>query len=285
MWFDTEAVEAAEFYVTLFGNSSIESIVQIHDTPSGDTDSVNLKLNRQDFMFISAGPLFQLTPAISLMVNCSTKEEAEQLWASLSVEGEVLMDLGDYPFSQRYGWLNDRYGVSWQLIHVDQPFEQKIVPSLMFAGNLAGKAEEAMKFYISLFNNSKLGTLSYYKAEEDPDHEGMLQYGSFMLEGQKFSVMDSAKVHDFDFNEAFSLLVNCDTQEKIDFFWNKMSVVPEVEQCGWLKDRYGVSWQISPTILDKMMTEGSEEQRQRVTQAFLQMKKMDIAELQRAYEG
>lgn len=285
LWFDKEAIEAAEFYTSLFAESSIESIVQIHDIPSGDSDSVALKLCGQDFKFISAGPYFKLSPAISLMVNCETKEEVERLWEVLSVKGSVLMDLKDYPFSPLYGWLNDRYGVSWQLGYWNEPFEQKIVPSLMYTGKQAGKAEEAIHFYTSLFNNSKVDQLSYYDAQETLGHIGMLQYGSFVLEGQYFAAMDSADPHDFYFTESFSIMVNCDTQEEIDFFWEKMSANPEAEQCGWLKDRYGVSWQIIPTVLDEMLATNDEEQRDRVTQTFLKMKKMNIAELEIAYEG
>lgn len=285
LWFNKEAVEAAEFYTTLFENSSIETIVQLKDTPGGDSDSVTLKLDGQDFMFISAGPFFQLNPSISLMVNCSTIEEVEQLWADLSVDGTVLMELDSYPFSQRYGWVNDRYGVSWQVSYVEESFDQKIVPCLLYTGQQAGKAKEAITFYTSLFNNSKIEFVSQYDGQENPNHEGMLQYALFTIEGYQLVAMDSALKHEFDFNEAFSILVNCETQDEIDFLWDKMSVVPEAEQCGWLKNRFGVSWQISPTILGEMMTNGDEAQRQRVTQAFLQMKKMNIAELQKAYEG
>jgi predicted 3-demethylubiquinone-9 3-methyltransferase (glyoxalase superfamily) len=97
--------------------------------------------------------------------------------------------------------------------------------------------------------------------------------------------MDSARMHDFGFNEAVSLIVNCKDQEEIDYYWEKLSAVPEAEQCGWLKDKYGVSWQVTPVEMDEMMRKGSKEQVARVTQAFLKMKKFDVAELRRAYDG
>jgi predicted 3-demethylubiquinone-9 3-methyltransferase (glyoxalase superfamily) len=97
--------------------------------------------------------------------------------------------------------------------------------------------------------------------------------------------MDSAHKHDFAFNEAVSLLVQCDSQAEIDDYWGKLSAVPEAEQCGWLKDKYGVSWQIAPTAMEEMMSQGTPEQIERVTQAFLPMKKFDLAKLQAAYEG
>jgi predicted 3-demethylubiquinone-9 3-methyltransferase (glyoxalase superfamily) len=106
-----------------------------------------------------------------------------------------------------------------------------------------------------------------------------------MLENQWFAAMDSAHEHKFKFNEAISFMVYCDTQAEIDEYWEKLSAVPEAEQCGWLKDRYGVSWQIVPTAMDEMMSQGTSDQMGRVTEAFLKMKKFDIAELKRAYEG
>ena len=97
--------------------------------------------------------------------------------------------------------------------------------------------------------------------------------------------MDSAREHDFGFNEAISFIVSCETQEEIDHYWESLSADPEAEQCGWLKDRFGLSWQVVPSAMDEMLGNGTKEQIARVTEAFLQMKKFDIAELQRAYEG
>jgi predicted 3-demethylubiquinone-9 3-methyltransferase (glyoxalase superfamily) len=105
-----------------------------------------------------------------------------------------------------------------------------------------------------------------------------------MLENQWFAAMDSAREHKFNFNEAISLMIYCDTQAEIDDYWEQLSAVPEAEQCGWLKDRYGVSWIILPTVMDEMMSQGTPEQIQRVTEAFLAMKKFDLERLKQAYE-
>ena len=110
-------------------------------------------------------------------------------------------------------------------------------------------------------------------------------FTDFMLEGQWFAARDSAHAHNFKFNEAISLMVNCDTQEEIDYYWEKLSAVPKAEQCGCLKDKFGISWQIVPTAMDKMMRDGSPEQIARVTQAFLKMKKFDLTELRKAHQG
>jgi predicted 3-demethylubiquinone-9 3-methyltransferase (glyoxalase superfamily) len=177
--------------------------------------------------------------------------------------------------------------VSWQLILTDPEGDPRppIIPSLLFAGNVCGKAEEAMNFYLSVFKNSKQGLIARYPKGMEPDKEGTIMFADFMLENQWFAAMDSAQEHQFNFNEAISFMVYCDTQEEIDEYWEKLSAVAEAEQCGWLKDGYGVSWQIVPTAMGEMMSKGTPEQMRRVTEAFLKMKKFDIAALKRAYEG
>ena len=156
---------------------------------------------------------------------------------------------------------------------------------LMFIGANSGKAEEAMLFYTSLFRDSACGHLVRYGAGEIPEIERTVKFGAFSLAGQNFVVMDSARAHAFAFNEAISFMVRCEDQQEVDRFWAALSADPRAEQCGWLKDRYGLSWQIVPRAMDEMMQRGSPEQMARVTQAFLKMKKFDIATLQRAYDG
>lgn len=286
LWFDKEAKEAAEFYTKIF-NGKILSSNTLHDTPSGDVDSLTIELLGQEFAMISAGPLFKFNPSISFMVAVESAEEVDRLWAELSEGGKPLMELNEYPFSPRYGWLMDRYGLSWQLGVFDlKGRTQQITPTLMFVGEVCGKAEEAMNFYTSIFENSAVNyALHYGEMEDNSETDGTLQHGDFSLNGQHFAAMDSPYSHDFNFNEAVSLMVHCDNQKEIDYFWEKLSAVPEAEQCGWLKDKYGVSWQIVPAAMDKMMSEGSPEQLDRVTQTFLQMKKFNIEELERAYKG
>jgi predicted 3-demethylubiquinone-9 3-methyltransferase (glyoxalase superfamily) len=150
---------------------------------------------------------------------------------------------------------------------------------------VSGKAEEAINFYLSVFKNSKQGLIARYPKGMELDKEGTVMFADFMLENQWFAAMDSAHEHNFSFNEAISFMVSCDTQKEIDDYWEKLSAVPEAEQCGWLKDKYGVSWTIVPTAMDEMMSKGTREQIDRLTQAFLPMKKLDIAKLNRAYEG
>jgi predicted 3-demethylubiquinone-9 3-methyltransferase (glyoxalase superfamily) len=290
-WFDKGAKEAAEFYCSFFPDSKVTNVTTLHNTPSGDVDTVSFELWGQNFLAISAGPLFKFNPAISFFVNFDPSREEnarrklDAIWERLSESGTALMPLDNYPFSNWYGWIEDKYGLSWQLILTDPEGDPRppIVPSLMFVGNVCGKAEEAINFYLSVFKNSKQGLIARYPKGMEPDKEGTVMFADFMLENQWFAAMDSAHEHQFNFNEAISFMVYCDTQEEIDDYWEKLSAVPEAEQCGWLKDRYGVSWQIVPTAMDEMMSKGTPEQIRRVTEAFLPMKKFDLAELQKAY--
>jgi predicted 3-demethylubiquinone-9 3-methyltransferase (glyoxalase superfamily) len=292
LWFDKEAPEAAKMYVSAIPGSKLTNITTLSNTPSGDCDVVSFDLAGQPFMAISAGPLFKLNPSVSFHIKCTTKEEVDAIWKDLSPGGKVLMPLDTYPFSERYGWLEDKYGVSWQIIYTgESALRQKLTPALLFVGGVCGKAEEAINFYVAVFKGApnapkdtetKADVLARYGKGAEPDKEGTVQYAQFSLLGQEFGAMDSAREHNFAFNEAISFIVPCDTQEEIDYFWDKLSAVPQAEQCGWLKDKYGLSWQIAPAIMQELLDGGDRARLDRVTQAFLQMKKFDIAALKRA---
>lgn len=286
LWFDKEAREAAEFYTSIFKDSKVRDTATIRNTPSGDTDIVTIELLGHDFTLISAGPLFKFNPSVSFLVACDTEKEVDALWSELSKGGKPLMDLGAYPFSARYGWIQDKYGLSWQLMFSgNRSIRQRIIPTLMFVGNVAGKAEEAINFYVSVFHNASIGDILRYGKGEEPDVEGTIKHASFTLEGQEFAGMDSAYEHNFAFNEAISLVVDCETQAEIDYYWDKLSAHPEAEQCGWLKDKYGLSWQIVPNVMTEMMKDKDKDRLARVTEAFLKMKKFDLETLKKAYTG
>jgi predicted 3-demethylubiquinone-9 3-methyltransferase (glyoxalase superfamily) len=285
LWYDKEAKEAAALYTSLFPDSSITHTSTLSGTPSGDTDLVSFTLAGRKFMAISAGPYFKFNPSISLFAIFPDEASIDAAWAKLSEGGGVLMEYGEYPWAKKYGWLSDRYGLSWQLsLSEHHDMADTITPALMFTGAVAGKAKEAIDMYTSLFPESSIDLLSHYE-EGDGDSTDYLEHARFTLAGDQFIAMDSSFDHKFTFNEAFSLLVSCDTQEEIDAYWEKLSAVPEAEQCGWLKDRFGVSWQISPAEMEEMMASGDAKKIGRVTQAFLTMKKFDIATLRKAYEG
>ena len=285
LWFSKEAKQAVELYTSLFPDSHITQSTTITDTPSGDSDIVSFTLAGQSFMAISAGPVFTLNPSISLFVVFENEADIKAVWDKLIDGGKALMEYNTYPWAHKYGWLQDTYGLSWQLSWSDNhKMEQKITPLMMFTQDKAGKTKEAIEFYTNIFPNSKTEMLVPYEKGEG-DQEGFIKHSRFTLNGENFMAMDSSGPHQFTFNEAFSFIVHCADQQEIDYYWEKLSAVPESEQCGWLKDKYGVSWQIVPTVMGEMMASGDKEKIGRVTKAFLAMKKFDIAALKEAFYG
>ncbi len=285
LWFDTEAAEAAALYTSLFPYSAVISSADIDDTPSGTAKSLTIRLAGQDFILLSAGPYFKFTPAVSFLVSCSTKEEVDRLHGALASGGSELMPLGEYPFSERYAWVADKYGLNWQLMYSGgRPATQKITPTLMFTGGVAGKAEEAIGFYSSIFDRSRVCEMLRWSEGEGPDAPGTVKRAAFELGGEGFAAMDSAWDHGFGFTEAISFVVECADQREVDYYWNALSAVPEAEQCGWLKDKYGVSWQIVPTELTELTGGDDPKASARAVQAMLKMKKLDIEGLRAAYE-
>src|SRR4030067_2814233 len=175
LWFDRRAEEAARYYTSIFRNSRIGRIIraskagfEIHGLPEGTVMTIEFEIEGQKFIAINGGPLFKFTPAVSFLVACNTKEEVDAIWEKLSEGGTALMELGEYPFSEKYGWTEDRDGLSWQgVVMGDRKMKEKITSTLMFVGEQCGKAEAAINFYTSVFNNAEIGNiLRYSKGEE-----------------------------------------------------------------------------------------------------------------------
>ena len=286
LWFDTQAVEAAKWYASIFEQAELTSVTQLHGTPSGDVDTVEFTLGGVDLSAISAGPFFELNSSISLMVTCRSAEEVDALYASLGDGATLLMPLDAYPFSKRYVWLKDRFGLDWQLCYFEtDEITQKIRPVLLFAADVCGRAEEALTFYQSVFPDTVPGYVNHYSPGEAQDPRAKTNYAEMTLLGFQFVAMDHGFGGDEPFNEAFSFMVVCRDQAEIDSYWEKLSAVPEAEQCGWLKDPFGLSWQIVPEQLSEMLATASPEEAERITEAFLGMKKLDIAALEQARLG
>lgn len=291
LWFDYQAEEAAIFYTSLFKNSTIGSITrypgtgtEIHGQPDGKVMTVNFELEGYRFIALNGGPHFKFNPSISFFVTCRNEEEIDSIWNQLIQNGTTLMPLDTYEWSNKYGWLQDQYGVSWQL-YLDDPKKvgQKICPSLMFVGDQHGKAEEAIRTYNNIFPNSGIMGIMRYEEHEE-EQTGTVKHAQFNLNGEQFMAMDSSLEHKFVFNETISFLIECDSQSEIDYYWKKLSAVKETERCGWLKDQFGISWQIVPRILQEMILEKNVEKVKKVTKAFLNMKKLDIQKLKEAFE-
>lgn len=280
LWYDKEARDAAEFYVTLFEDSKILNLNKIQDTPSGEVEIVDFMLSGMNFSAISAGPYFTFNPSVSLMVSCKNAEEVDRLYKELSPGGMDLMPLGEYPFSKRYAWVQDKFGLSWQLFLTENiEAGKRIRPNLLFSQEVCGRAEEALSFYASVFEEAGKGFTNYYLEGEAFDKRARINYSELNLFEKQFILMDHGQGGDFTFSEAFSFMVMCKNQEEIDYYWEKLSYVPEAEQCGWIKDKFGLSWQIVPENLNKLLSRETEVETKKVYENFLKMKKIDIAKL------
>ena len=177
--------------------------------------TVAFTLEGYDFTAINGGPIFKINPSISFFLYSKDEKEIDELWKKLSDGGKALMELDKYDWSKKYGWVQDKYGLSWQLMLTENKVKQKIVPSLLFVDKVYRKAEEAINFYISVFKHGKVESVYKYGPDAKPNDENAIMYGDFILEGNKFAAMDGAGDHDFNFNEAISFVVNCDDQKRI----------------------------------------------------------------------
>ena len=280
LWYDGDAKQSAEFYCQVFdGKITV-------DTPM----VINLDLFGQRIMLLNGGPHFQKNASISFMVLCETEAEVEKYWKLLSDGGIVLMELGEYPWSKKYGWVRDKFGVTWQVYLGEKKDDQKIIPTLMYIHKNNGKAMEAMELYTKIFPNSKIGgVLKYGEGVGNETHEvpENVQHADFEIDGFTMFCMDNSYDHQFDFSEGISIVVMTDNQEETDHLWNSLTADGgEESMCGWLKDKFGVSWQITPKRLLELMNDFEDTERaQRVFQAMLKMRKIVIADLESAYKS
>lgn len=300
LWFNDQAEEAAAFYTDLLPNSSTTGTTRYptgvdnpSEKPPGSVLTVEFELAGVPFTALNGGPDFTPNPSISFMLNFDpsqdpdARESLEATWEALSDGGTPLMPLDEYPFSELYGWVQDRFGVSWQLILSDPEGEDRpfLVPSLLFVGDVVGRAEEAMDVYTAVFENARRGETARYPAGMEPEQEGTLMFADFTLDDQWFACMDSAQEHDYTFSEGISLQILCANQDEVDHYWDALTADSGEEgPCGWLTDRFGVSWQVVPRSLVEMMTAG-EAGYERAFEAMLEMKKLDIEALEEAFDG
>lgn len=302
LWFDMNCEEAITFYTSTFPNSKISHIQRYPEgmteepmqSMSGKIITAFFTIDGLDFQALDGGPIFKKNSSVSFFVNFdpsrnqNARGDLDQLWAKLSEGGVVRMPLQEYPFSKHYGWVEDRFGVNWQLILTDPDGEPRpnIIPSLLFTKNASGKAEEAAQFYVSVFKNSRIGTVAKYPDGMPGGVDGGVMYEDFTLESQWFTAMDGGPEHDFEFNEGISFSIDCTDQEETDYFWNKLREEGGVEsECGWLKDRFGFSWQVVPHRLGELLSSPDTAKANRAMSAMLGMKKIDIAAIEAAYNA
>lgn len=277
LWLDGTTDDAFATYTSLFRGGEVTERVQLDNHGPDGTSTMTIATVRLAGFEIKAGdfgPMFSPTPAISFFVECESADEVDRLWNALIDGGFALMELGEYPFSPRYGWLQDRFGVNWQISQSGTP--QTITPCLLFVGDQFGRAEEAMTLYTRVFDDASIGEI--FRGEQ-----GQVNYGPFTISGQPFTAMEDDSDHQFTFTEGLSLYVDCEDQAEVDRYWNALTANGgEESQCGWLKDPFGVSWQIIPRRLMELQADPDQEKAARATQAMLQMRKIEVDKLEEA---
>jgi predicted 3-demethylubiquinone-9 3-methyltransferase (glyoxalase superfamily) len=289
LWFNDNAEEAVNFYTSLFDDSKILNVTRYDEAgakasgqKAGSAMTVAFKLEGQNFTALNSGPHFKLNQSISFFVYCESDSKIENVFSKLSEGGRILFPLAKYDWSPRYAWVVDKFGLSWQLDVEKINSSQKILPSFLFVNEKSLKVKEAITFYSSVFPNSKLVMeYPYDKSVHVPD--GTLLFAQFKLSDYLFNAMSSTMHHDFDFNEAFSFVVNCKDQDEVDYYWDTLTDGGMESQCAWLKDKFGVSWQIVPTRLIELLGDPNPVKAQKVMMAMLQMKKIIIEDLEKAY--
>jgi len=272
LWFDNQANEAATLYCSVFANAKIAA-----QSPF----VVEINFSGQNIILLNGGPKYKPNASISFYYICETAEELDRAWNAFSKDGNVLMPLDKYPWGEKYGWINDKFGISWQLaLGKIEDVGQKITPCMLFTGQQYGRAEEAINFYSSVFKDTTVEGILRYGPNERPDQEGKVKHAQMALTGNKLMLMESAAAHNFTFTEGVSLTIHCETQEEIDFYWERLTENGAESMCGWLKDKFGVSWQIVPIILSKIMSDPAKAGK--AAQAFMAMRKLNIEQIVQA---
>jgi predicted 3-demethylubiquinone-9 3-methyltransferase (glyoxalase superfamily) len=272
LWFDSQAEEAAKLYCSVFTNAKIAA-----QSPM----VTEINVHGQSITLLNGGPIYHPNPSISFYYICETEDELNRIWKAFSKEGKVHMPLDKYAWSEKYGWISDKYNISWQLaLGKISDVGQKITPCLMFVGKQYGRAEEAIEHYASVFKNVKVDGIMRFGANESPDTEGKVKHAQIAINGQKFMLMDSAHQHKFNFSEGVSLTVHCNTQQEIDYYWEKFTESGEESMCGWLKDKFGVSWQIIPNVLGQILSDPKKAGK--AAKAFMSMRKLNIEQIVQA---
>jgi len=272
LWYNGQAQEAAALYCSVFTDAKITAQSPIVTAINVSGHSITL---------LDGGPMYKPNPSISFFYICEKEDELNKTWNAFSKEGTVLMALDKYPWSEKYGWINDKFGISWQIaLGKISDVGQKITPCLMLTDKQYGRADEAIAHYSSIFKNVKVDGILRYGANELPDQEGKVKHAQFALNDQKFMIMESAAPHNFTFTEGISLTIHCETQKEIDYYWEKLTESGAESMCGWLKDKFGVSWQIVPNILNKIMSDPAKAGK--AAQAFMSMRKLNIEQIVQA---
>lgn len=291
LWMNDQAEDAASFYTQTFPGGRIHarsyypaSGAHPSGKPPGSLLTVEYEVAGLRFTALNGGPAFRVNPSVSFFFHADAPEEVDRYYAILAEGGQTMMELGAYPWSERYAWVQDRFGVSWQLMSGRRPPSgETIVPCLMFSGPQKAKAMAAIEAYTRAFPGGRVELVDRYRRGEGP--ADLVKHGRFVLAGQSLVAMDSHIDHAFHFDEGTSLQVLCRDQREIDHYWEALSEGGSEGPCGWVKDRFGLSWQVVPMAITEWMASPDVAARDRAHAALLEMTKLDAAALQAAFQG
>ena len=292
IWFEDQAEAAASFYVAAFEQGHVDAVARYPRTggnpsnqPPGSDLTVDLTLADQRFTLLNGGPIFKPNPSVSFHVHLPDAAAVDVLHAALGAGGMDLMPLDTYPWSPRFVWLQDRFGVSWQLMARDDAARPTIVPALMFAGPHHGRARAAIAAYVAALPGSSVVHVEDF-GEGEGGEVGTGKQAVLELMGQPVVAMDGGPGHAFGFDEGVSLQVMCTDQAEVDRVATALAADGGEEgPCGWVRDRFGLWWQVGTARVGAWMASEDEAARDRVFHALLPMHRLDLAALERAFEG
>lgn len=286
LWFDSESEAAAEFYTSIFPNSQItrkttypKELEEVSGKTADSVLTVEFSLNGKEFIAINGGPQFKFNHSISFVVHCATRAEIDRLWEKLCEGGQVIRKMGNYIIADQIGWVIDRFGILWVVVRLDHP--DYIVPCLLFDKSQKKVAIDVIKQYGAVFQVDKETIRKSIEEISNPATE-TLSFCYLPLLHSELMIALWKDLIDVKFNEAVSLMINCQDQEEIDYYWSTLSAGGSEQQCGWLKDRFGVSWQVSPLELLNLTEQGDRKNGRKTTAAMLEMTKLNIKELRKA---
>lgn len=282
LWFNNNVEEATQLYSKVFNNFKTgrkvlysEDSAHVSGMKKGSLMTLEMQIENQEIIALNGGPLFKFTPATSFFIWRKSEKEVDEMWKKLSQGGQVRMGLDNYPWSKKYGWVADQFGVEWQVMVSDD--RNEIAPCLLFVDKLFGKGMEAINLYTSVFKNSKVEVMNQ---DENKTH---IMHALLNLNGNRFVIMDGQGTHGYKFSEAFSHVINCENQKEIDEYWDKLTAQGGApSQCGWLSDRFGVSWQVAPANMGDMMADPKKSNQ--IMAAILKMTKIDMNQLEKIYK-
>ncbi len=290
LWFENQAEKAVEYYIELFPNSKIgfktyqssKDYQHIHNHEK-ELLTIEFWLDGFHFIALNGGPKYSVNPSVSFYAAYENEFFIDEIWAKLADQGTVLLPFENHELSSKYGKLIDRFDVTWHFALAERKDirEDRITPYLTFINQQHGKASEAVDYYVSIFKNAARNESIYYTENDSPEISGNARNIHFTLENQHFMAMDSSIFHLYDFCEAVSFIIFCDNQEEIDYYQDKLCEGGEAQTGGWLKDRYGLSWQVIPKMFFEILYLQNPVLSQEILKAVMNMKKFSLTELTR----